>query len=992
MIKKKFALVFLALTLALSACLFVACGKEPAGGNEHKHAYTQWAHDEEQHWKVCSCGNADNSTKANHVFVDGECECGATKIMPSDYERDQENHWLLKEDGSVDTATKAAHTYGTGASCTVCGRYSLKAQVTSVVSAIGNYSLVLENCTFAIDERNVTIEVSALHIGLDESGKLCGWANISAPTDIVLTIDDKGATKNVNLRYGAKVIIANDLVYVTTVTDSAYKFENYAINTVDGYCVLPLGDFMDQTLGNLPNLNISYAQLEETISEFLDKLDGYSETVVALYEYIGSLVTGSSETLAETSGTNSSFISVETDSDGNKTYTVNFAALHSINEFLATTTIGDLLESLAGENYATTIPTLIESAFEITIGDIIDFAKEQTGKSLDELITIANDIIAIVTDDDSITLDALLAQTGIFPTGTTIKALLSDNIVKAYTLEDILAMVQQGAESPITVDYIVGFVANIIDSTKDMSVYELILRSMIMNDEATEPTYGEVIGEMIGEVIDLIDSYVHVTVKVDKLGVMQSASLRFGFDEQITIGKDLTASPLVNNLAKIKGTLSLKRGVAFENANDFISDTKKELKTITDAIAKDLLKDKDTIEKFIKNEFLWADEHEEIVSLAKNADGDWILTIKGYRDESYINYGCWDSIKEAMEWTDAEINGLEYGYVYTATLNLNKDFSILSLRDTACNGKRSGTISAFFKRQITGVYAVGTDQHAYSWKTDPISAEQLAKVIEILEDSSIYAYDWLTSGYLNENTSGQRYIDFIYDGASKSIDVYPENYDVHDWKLATEIDEEDLHCGYYTEITQKCSKCNATRKVYAIKSCSKFEWTEPVLQEDGDCDDGRISYKRCVECGKVDDSRLVYGHTQGEEIAEGNCTSEQGVTYTCTVCGKDFVYNKYKNHYWVIEKVIEEGSATLKWSSCSRCTTGKHWDLYPDTDIGWTVTNMKNGTLYTTPDGVSIAEIDEVYYLGYNQETSSYTYRLDNESGEKIAYADDVAA
>jgi len=71
--KLKFAIPFAVLALS---CGIAAAG---CGGNgEHTHSYTEWAHDETQHWKKCPDDDAiDESSKANHVFVAGECECGA---------------------------------------------------------------------------------------------------------------------------------------------------------------------------------------------------------------------------------------------------------------------------------------------------------------------------------------------------------------------------------------------------------------------------------------------------------------------------------------------------------------------------------------------------------------------------------------------------------------------------------------------------------------------------------------------------------------------------------------------------------------------------------------------------------------------------------------------------------------------------------------------------------------------------------------------------
>ncbi len=73
--KAKLLIAVLAALMCLSLGLFVACN-----GDTHTHSYTQWAYNDTQHWKVCpDDGAIDESSYGEHVFVAGECECGATE-------------------------------------------------------------------------------------------------------------------------------------------------------------------------------------------------------------------------------------------------------------------------------------------------------------------------------------------------------------------------------------------------------------------------------------------------------------------------------------------------------------------------------------------------------------------------------------------------------------------------------------------------------------------------------------------------------------------------------------------------------------------------------------------------------------------------------------------------------------------------------------------------------------------------------------------------
>lgn len=63
------------------AVLALSCGIAAGCSGKHTHSYTKWDQgNETQHWKVCpDDGAIDESSKANHNFVDGSCECGKTQ-------------------------------------------------------------------------------------------------------------------------------------------------------------------------------------------------------------------------------------------------------------------------------------------------------------------------------------------------------------------------------------------------------------------------------------------------------------------------------------------------------------------------------------------------------------------------------------------------------------------------------------------------------------------------------------------------------------------------------------------------------------------------------------------------------------------------------------------------------------------------------------------------------------------------------------------------
>lgn len=69
--KRLSLIAIFALACTFSATVFAGCG------GEHVHSYTEWGSNATQHWKECKDGAVDESTRTDHVFIAGECECGA---------------------------------------------------------------------------------------------------------------------------------------------------------------------------------------------------------------------------------------------------------------------------------------------------------------------------------------------------------------------------------------------------------------------------------------------------------------------------------------------------------------------------------------------------------------------------------------------------------------------------------------------------------------------------------------------------------------------------------------------------------------------------------------------------------------------------------------------------------------------------------------------------------------------------------------------------
>ncbi len=69
------------------------CGHVMEEVEEHIHSYS-WRHNDEEHWKECSCGDVTN--RESHRFgSDNLCECGAVKDTPPTDKQDTKNYYLV---------------------------------------------------------------------------------------------------------------------------------------------------------------------------------------------------------------------------------------------------------------------------------------------------------------------------------------------------------------------------------------------------------------------------------------------------------------------------------------------------------------------------------------------------------------------------------------------------------------------------------------------------------------------------------------------------------------------------------------------------------------------------------------------------------------------------------------------------------------------------------------------------------------------------------
>lgn len=198
--KKRIGVALSLMTLATAFSGLTACAEE----NQHVHEYTQWAHNDTQHWKVCEVDGAE-STHVDHFFNpvnDYLCECGAKHTHVLEWKYNNEYHWQECADGFK--TRKETHSFNDDGACE-CGYTIAMTEVKGALKVFRDG--VLEN---------------------DYTGILLKLTDAISGTEITInsTIHDDGT-------YSFKVP-QSDKAYVLTISKDGYVSDSIAFDGMNG--------------------------------------------------------------------------------------------------------------------------------------------------------------------------------------------------------------------------------------------------------------------------------------------------------------------------------------------------------------------------------------------------------------------------------------------------------------------------------------------------------------------------------------------------------------------------------------------------------------------------------------------------------------------------------------------------------------------------------------------------------------------------------------
>ena len=170
----------------------LACGIAAGCAGGHEHSYTEWGYNETQHWKECPDDHKkDDGTIADHVFVDGSCECGATQQTPPVTDLTITNG-TTDTNGTV-TLSKTTAKMGDSVTVTVAPNegYQLKSLTVNGANVFG--AMTGNTYTFTVREDTTVIavfeKIASSSVNAVITGKKYGVAgnSLTAGTDVTLS-------------------------------------------------------------------------------------------------------------------------------------------------------------------------------------------------------------------------------------------------------------------------------------------------------------------------------------------------------------------------------------------------------------------------------------------------------------------------------------------------------------------------------------------------------------------------------------------------------------------------------------------------------------------------------------------------------------------------------------------------------------------------------------------------------------------------------------
>ena len=775
------------------------------------------------------CGTGGQTATGNHMMVDGICTVCGTGCKHT-FNSVVTNPTCTEVGFTTNTCTacgvveKTNYTAALGHTgalvCTVCGTETVPEDFyTNILESLLNeqYTIVVDSLMI---EDGIEVVNSELFVSIADGLDGYGTVNIKA-YGMIATF---------------RAFVDDGIVYLCGENTQSLT------DTKDVYMKAPLLTYMNST-GEMTAMSMLVSLVMSN-----DALNWINNTLIP---FVLNFTEDGKDEANLIAKTVVNLICDVTEENGNIVITPSAEKIKALNTRLSTETIGEFIDAEFGEGAYDDLIAKVNEIFDLTIGEIIDKAKDDGA----DVIALVDSIDALLTKllGEKVTLSQLMELE------VSIQEMLASNELRATTVEEIVEMLSEsigGTVSPEpmpnpegnqpivkpgeNVEVIVKpvpksviaaegemvekvekttreYVIETLTQIKDMTVYQM------MGYEADAETV-----KAVEDKIDEILKDLELSIKTDKNGTLISLDVKFGEYVDASIIADYVNT---FDYSKIKDTV---------NANtDFTPD--KNYITGT-ANGYDY-----TFE---------VDENGKIISVSY---------VRNYTRRNLFQSGTDD-------------NGSYEVYIVT-----KENSSCFAFLDSAMIGSFSDC------GDWIGVYmmAVGTCEATYSTYIEIYENGVLTQTIddpEMLEKLGI--------GSKNESYVGLDMInvEFFINPKTGEITNFGDGDTLHAYEEDTAKHKPAVGCEGVGERHYFCTACGETM-VISYTNGHDFEWTYELVDGATSCLDGIIDKYACTECGKVNSQSIIKGHhlSVGQQIdlsGFGVCSHHEIVNDTC-VCGEN---------------------------------------------------------------------------------------------------------
>ena len=785
------------------------------------------------------CGKGGLSATGNHTMVDGVCSvCGtgckhnynSVVTAPTCTEVGFTTNTCTLC-GIVEKTDYKPATGHTGAlNCTVCGAATIPADFYTNILA----SFLNEQYTILIDslmvEDNMYIVNSELYVSL--KGGISGWGTVN--------IRAFGTTATF------RAIIEDEVVYLCGENTIALT------DTEDVYGKIPFAKLLSEATDAPAAVQMiaSLATNENVLNWVSDTLLPFAMNLVADGKDEANLI---AKTVVEL------ICNVEV-VDDNVVITPSVDKIKALNERLATETIGEFIDTEFGAGTYDDVVEKIDSLFDLTIGDIIDGAKEN-GADVIALIDSLDALVATIVGEN-VTLSQLMELE------TSIQDMLKDEELRAVTIEQLVSMLAEnmgGANKPQPEpdentpgkpDYGYGENEEIIikpinpksTTTEDGTVTEPeveapSIRAQLaqMLAQVKNATLYQMMGadvdaeeaiKIVNDSIDTVFGELTVSIKTDKNGTLIALDVAYGEMLDASIVADYTST---NDYSQVKA--DAEKNTDFKTSEDYLEGTYGD--------------------KYLDGEYLFEiDKDGKLVGL-------WYTRI----NKNSYNYGS---------ETDDEGNRVEIVVVQMEINEYNLDLTDAFIITHGDCGDWLGVMMA----------ALGT--RTYTHKT-VVEKHVNGELVETIDDPKIL--ELLGFGSKGESYT-ETYMDdveFFINTKTGEIKSFGNAYTLHEWEEDEAKLKPAVGCEGVGEKHYFCTVCGDTTVIPYTNGHTNqrvYELKEGATS----CEDGVIVKNVCTVCGKVSDQYEADWHAYSYENVDlsgyGICEHHRLEKYSCA-CGKE---------------------------------------------------------------------------------------------------------